>query len=252
MSKLDFQKVIRVKNVKTIMIPKEIHITHSTSRIHPVFKKNIENIRQSHKDWNLNFYTDNDILEFISYHYGKKYLNYYKKINPAYGPARSDFFRYLLMFKIGGAYFDIKSKPTTNLNNIILNNDRYLLSYWGKSHPGWGNNKLLNGKRAFQQWFIICEPLHPFLSITISNVVKQIVNYKPKTHGVGKFGVLNVTGPVAYTNSILSIMDFHVHRLIDSESSGLKYSIFEGQGNLSHEHFFEEHYSLLNEPIVLE
>lgn len=246
-------KLVNCSKLTPMNIPKLIHITHTSFKdVHPLFKKNIETIKKNHSDWKVNFYSDNDIIEFINKNYSKKIFESYTKINSLYGPARSDFFRYLLMFKIGGVYLDIKSTPTKNLNDIILPKDEYLLSYWGKSHPGWGNNPLLNGKRAFQQWFIISVPNHPFLSLVISNVESNIKKYKIETHGVGKNGVLNVTGPVVYTKSILKLIDCHDYRLFDSENSGLKYSIFSNEDRLEHQNYFKKHYSRLIKPIVLD
>ena len=115
-------------------------------------------------------------------------------INPQYGPAISDFARYLILFKFGGVYLDNKSFPEKNLNEIIKSNDKYLLSYWEKSYPGWGNPPDLKGQRAFQQWFIITVPSHPFLGLTISNVMENIDKYNVKSSGVGKYGVLRLQG----------------------------------------------------------
>ena len=126
-------------------IPKKIHFTYtSKDEINPLFADNIKKMESNHPDWETYFYAEKEIIDFILKYYGKKILHYYKKINPAYGPAKADFFRYLLMFKIGGVYLDIKSYSLRNLNEIINSNDKYLLSYWGKSHPNWGNNPLLN------------------------------------------------------------------------------------------------------------
>ena len=168
-------------------IPKKVHFT-SSDLIHPVFKKNIQKIKDDHSDWEIKHYTDKDIIEFISKNYDKKFLSIYEKINPDYGPARSDFFRYLLMFKIGGVYLDIKSSLEKNLNEIILEDDSYLISHWGQSFPNWGKHPLLKGQPAFQQWFIICQPFHPFLGLTISNIIERIKNYNPIIHGVCKHG----------------------------------------------------------------
>ena len=231
-------------------IPKKIHFT-SSDLIHPIFKKNIQKIKDEHIDWEIKHYTDKDIIEFISKNYDKKFLSIYEKLNPDYGPARSDFFRYLLMFKIGGVYLDIKSSLEKNLNEIILEDDSYLLSHWGKSFPNWGKHPLLKGQSAFQQWFIICQPFHPFLGLTISNIIERIKNYNPIIHGVGKHGVLNVTGTVLYTKSILKLIDFYDHRLFESEKNGLVYSIIKSNNKLEHQKYFNKHYSLLKSPIVL-
>ena len=232
-------------------ITKKIHFTFSSPiKLHPLFRENIQKIKNDHKDWDVYVYDLKDMSNFIYKHYGDNVLKYFNKLNPSYGPAISDFFRYLLLFKIGGVYLDVKSALTLNLNDIIFSNDKFLISFWGQSHPGWGNNPRLKGKRCYQQWFIICEPLHPFLSLTISNVMENIDHYKVKTHGIGKDGVLNVTGPVPYTNSILRLKDFHDHRLFDSETSGLKYSILENSNKIKHQEYFNNHYSSCKLPIV--
>ena len=44
-------------------------------------------------------------------------LNGYLNLN--HNTPKSDFFRYLLMYKVGGVYLDIKSFAETPLKNII-------------------------------------------------------------------------------------------------------------------------------------
>ena len=57
-------------------IPKPIHITHTSFKdVHPLFKKNIETIKKNHSDWKVNFYSDNDIIEFINKNYFKKHYS---------------------------------------------------------------------------------------------------------------------------------------------------------------------------------
>ena len=80
-------------------------------------------------------------------------------------------------------------------------------------------------------------------------MVKNIQNYDVNRDGVGKKGVLKVTGPIAYTKSIVPILSLH------------KYSIYETQlyigliyNNISKSHnglFSKKHYSKIDEPIVL-
>ena len=233
-------------------IPKKIHFTFpSASTINPLFRENIQKIKNDHKDWEVSLYSDEDRIEFISKNYDEKILYYFQKLNPDYGPARADFFRYLLMFKLGGVYLDVKSGLTKNLNDIINNNDKFLLSHWGKSYPNWGRHKSLGDIPCFQQWFIICQPSHPFLSLTISKIIEKIKNYSPRIHGVGKPGVLQVTGTIVYTKCIHELIDLHEHRIFDSEKSGLKYSIIGDENKLKHQDFFKNHYSRLSSPIVL-
>ena len=61
-------------------IPKLLHITHTSFKnVHPLFKKNIEIIKKNHSDWKVNFYSDNDILEFINKNYSKKIFKVIQK-----------------------------------------------------------------------------------------------------------------------------------------------------------------------------
>ena len=63
--------------------------------------------------------------------------------------------------------------------------------------------------------------------------------------------MLNVTGTVLYTKSILKLIDFYDHRLLESEKNGLVYSIIKSNNKLEHQKYFKKHYSLLRSPIVL-
>tara|TARA_A100001015_G_C15002764_1_gene719292 strand:+ start:441 stop:1214 length:774 start_codon:yes stop_codon:yes gene_type:complete len=234
-------------------IPKKIFQTYSSfDEIDPLMKENIKKIQQEHKDWEYHFYSHKDVESFILKFYGKKYLNSYLQIDPDYGPARADLFRYLLLFKFGGVYLDTKTGLNKNLNEIIKVNDRYIISHWGKSHPEWGIYPELGEEGEYQQWFIICEPLHPFLGLTIANVIDNIKSYSAERFGVGKLGVLRTTGPIPYTFSILKLIDLYHHRQIDSESAGLQYSIFdEKEKKMEHVwHFKKKHYIFLTKPVI--
>ena len=60
---------------------------------------------------------DNKFIEpFIRENYGDIVWNYYLRIDPSYGAVRADFLRYLILYKEGGIYTDLKvsaSKPFT-------------------------------------------------------------------------------------------------------------------------------------------
>ena len=46
---------------------------------------------------------------YIRREYGESILSCYLRIDPVYGAARADLFRYLLLYRTGGVYLDIKS-----------------------------------------------------------------------------------------------------------------------------------------------
>jgi mannosyltransferase OCH1-like enzyme len=150
------------------------------------------------------------------------------------------------MYKEGGVYLDIKSGMKYPLDEIINEDDEYILSHWS-SKP----HKILGKNGEFQQWHIICRPNHPYLKAVINNVINNILNYDIKKDGVGKDGVLKVTGPIVYTQSIQPLLLKQKHKLYETnEYCGLVYnnlSIFNSHYTL----FNSKHYSKLTTPIII-
>jgi mannosyltransferase OCH1-like enzyme len=228
-------------------IPKKIfQLVEDKSKVPVEFKENINFIKSLNPNWKYTLYDDQDIKKYIRDNYGEEMLKYYNKINPKYGPARADFFRYLLIYKEGGAYFDIKSAATLPLDTIILPDDEYILSHWD-SNPQCIYVNNIRGE--YQQWYIIAKPKHPFLKEVIDKVLRNIDNYTVHRFGIGKDGVLRVTGPIIYTNAISPILNNHNHRFIDlNDFTGLNYNNIQK----SHVNLFNKtHYSKLTEPIII-
>jgi hypothetical protein len=229
-------------------IPKHIYqLIADKNNVHPSFQKNIEYIKDLNPDWTHHLLDDNDIIQYLEKNYPPYILDLYNHINPKYGAARADFFRYLLMYKEGGAYFDIKSAMKYPLNQLIKYDDEYILTHW---HCECQSTIIENQYGEFQQWHIICRPGHPYLKRVIENVIKNIVNYNVNIDGAGKQGVLKVTGPIAYTKSILPIFLDYKHTFYDTnELIGLIYSNI---NNRTHSTLFsKKHYSKITEPIIL-
>ena len=238
------------------VIPRILHQTfHSKNNLPKEIRENISKITKSNPDWEYRIYDDDDMINFIMMNYGPHVLNYFNRINPKYGAARADLFRYLLIYKCGGVYMDIKSTIDKPLNCVLNVDDLYLLSNWRdkeeNKYSGWGFcpevASIPNGE--FQQWHVIAAPGHPFLNAVIENVLRNIDKYNPVLHGVGKPAVLRVTGPIAYTLAIAPLLHLHKHRFACSKSEmGLEYSIFEK--NNGHNTIFKSHYSDLSEPLI--
>jgi mannosyltransferase OCH1-like enzyme len=207
-------------------IPKTIHqIFFSDKPIPPLLRQNIDRIKGFHDGWKHALYDHGDIVEFIRSAYGPEVLRYYEKINEKYGAARADLFRYLLMYKCGGVYLDIKASVESSLDDYLLPDDEYLLCRWrnksGEEFERWGVHSRLRkaGGSEFQQWHIIAAPGHPFLRAVIEKVLHNIDNYNPVLHQTGRAGVLGVTGPIAYTLAIAPLLKEHKHRLVDDHRS---------------------------------
>lgn len=223
-------------------------------KIPPLFEKNIEKIKALNPGWEFRFYDDDDIEAFIKANYPPSIWAYYQRLDPRYGAARADLFRYLLLYKVGGVYLDIKSGASKPFDSVIRPDDRYILSKW-HSRDGtfehWGLvfdlRDLLGGE--YQQWHVISAPGHPYLKAVLEQVLSNIDIYDPHLHETGKRGTLRITGPIPYTMAIERILDRHPHRIVDGRNEfGLEYNIIDG--DQGHVKIFKGHYSLQTASIV--
>jgi len=235
-----------------MQIPKIIHQTLPDKSEIPIeLSRNIENLKSTNPGWRHMLYDDGDILEFINKYYEQGILDIFNSINQLYGSARADLFRYLLIFKMGGIYLDIKSGCKKPFDSFIEEDDALLLSCWhnrqGEKFQGWGVHPDDGVDSEFQNWHIICAPNHPIMLGVIKSVLWNLCHYSVEKHGVGKPGVLRTTGPIAYTKAIKPLLSQHAHRFFDSDASGLVYSVIPFP---KHKALFPTHYSRVRMPVV--
>jgi hypothetical protein len=218
--RLDWEEDTAV--LKLCKIPRIIHQTWKQKENLPkVLADNIETIKLTNHRFEHRLYDDKDCENYIMENYGNEMLNTYLSINPEYPQARADLFRYLLMYREGGVYLDIKSGTRIPMDEVILPEDEYILTHWDMYICPWSTT--LNYQRGeFQNWQITCAPGHPYLRATIERVLKNIEEYDGK---VGKKAVLMTTGPIPYSLSILDLgipQDGTV-RVFTDEDIGLVY-----------------------------
>ncbi len=235
-------------------IPRTVYQTWPSNSLPENLAQNLRHNQTMASGWTFRLYSDEDIEDFITTEYGPDMLSNYRKISPVYGAARADLFRYLLIYKYGGFYIDIKSHFTRELGQVLHETDEYLLGRWADcgeaQYEGFGRHpEIQDGLGEYQQWYLAAIPRHPFLEAVLHAVVGNINSYLPSVHGVGRGGVLRTTGPIPYTNAILPIQNRHPHRIIRSFSDlGLQYSYLSGTD--AHHQLFKKHYSVITEPVV--
>jgi inositol phosphorylceramide mannosyltransferase catalytic subunit len=240
-------------------ISKTIYQIYLTGVLPKLVMDNISRIKKLNPTWTHKVFNNFEIEEFIDHYYGQQMLGMYRKINPKYGAARADLFRYLLMYQCGGVYLDIKASVVASFDSILLSTDRYILAQWG---PGDGEDSGSWGRHAeiahveggeFQQWHIIATAGHPFLRSVLIDVLDNIQSYDALTTGVGRMAVLKTTGPIAYTLAIQPMLNQAQFRLVGSSRSfGLIYSGLDASTTKPiHFNLFKQHYSQLTEPLIL-
>jgi mannosyltransferase OCH1-like enzyme len=237
------------------VIPKIIHQTSGSKPLPPLIVDSIAALRERNPNWEYRFYSDADIEEYIDCHF-PQHSDIYRRINPRYGAARADLFRYLLLFREGGVYLDIKSTIHRALEEVIRHDDQFLLSHWnngpGTEHELWGTYpEIANPRGEFLQCFLVSRPGHPFLASVIEQVVANLQHYDLERDGVG-LRVRHLTGPVVFTLAITPLLGQFPSRLVCGEQDlGFEYNLYQRASDSKHRHLFEHHYSGLDEPIVL-
>jgi len=224
-------------------------------KLPPLLQANVDQLRAMNPGWDYRFYDDDDIASFIRQHYPPRVWNLYRRINSRYGAARADLFRYLLMYKVGGVYLDIKSSTTRPLDEVLRPDDRFVVSQWHTAdgqYAFWGEPHDLRHVPGgeYQQWHIVSAPGHPFLKAVIEQVLSNIAKYDPYLHETGKFGVLRLTGPTAFTAAVARILAQHPHRFVKGHDQlGFDYNVY-SRAAQTHVQAFKSHYTLQTASIV--
>ena len=233
-------------------IPKIIHYTFcSQINLPNEIKLILEHNKKMCKDCKFIFYDDNDCTIFIKNNFGEKIFNAYTSINDAYGAMKADFFRYCVLYKIGGIYIDIKSIIKYPIFNLINKNDICILDYPRTGKESWRKYT----HPTFEQWLLIFAPGHPYLLSMINLMVHYInIKYEPSIKYISylttKEKILNVTGPDAFAKAIFTCIhknNRQFHRNINYD----KY--FKLSNNQNYKNMYKmnnkTHYSELNEPL---
>jgi len=238
-------------------IPRTIHQTFRRDGWPDEIHDNIAHLKALNPGWQYTVYDDADVERFIGREYSPQVLTYYYRIDEHYGAARADLFRYLLLYKCGGVYLDIKSSANIPFDEVIHEHDSYIIAQWpnrvGELFCGWGIHPDLNGIDGgeFQQWHIISVPGHPFLRAVIACVLANIDMYHPIVHGTGTGAVLHLSGPIAYTLAIHRLVHSHPHRMVRSHTElGLEYSIFGVGAETKHRYMLGRHHLFERRPVI--
>lgn len=238
-------------------IPKIIHQTYKSHDLPAPIRIVIDELKYKNPNWAYRFYTDDDIFDYIKTHFDEYTLNAYQKINPVYGAARADLFRYLVLYREGGLYLDIKSTCVYPLDEIIKDDDVFISAHWQNDIGQiWENAgiyqsliKLGMQYGEYQQWFILCEKNSPIMKHIINEIINNILSYRAWHYGFrsyGKRGVLFVTGPVAYSKAIWQLNYKYPMRIARYDKDlGFVYNALQQ----SHENILP-HYSKFKQPIV--
>lgn len=102
---------------------KTIYVTYS-EETYPEF---LNPVRKEYElinpEWKLEYFSNNDRLKFVEDNF-PEFLESYSNIIPI--SFQTDFWRFMVLYKYGGLYLDIKIRIAIDLNKIISNDTEFL------------------------------------------------------------------------------------------------------------------------------
>jgi hypothetical protein len=241
-------------------IPKTLIQTAKNYDVLPEeIKDNIRRLKSSNSDWAYLFFDDEQMKSYLQRNLEPYEWELLQEVNPRYGVVLADIFRYLIIYKEGGVYLDVKSTAMKPLSETIDPDAAFVVSQWpnkvGQLYVGYGLHPELADVPGgeFQQWSVMAEPGHPFLKAVIARVFQNIKSYTPSQFGTDAYSVLRVSGPIAFTQAICPLLDHYPHKVVDLNSWGIVYSIYDAKGapGQSHQTRMPGHYAFVREPVVL-
>ena len=196
-------------------IPKKIYRCYSTLEDMKPFQKVFDLTSERMPDYEQIYYTDDMIDEFIRNNFSDRIYSAYKHINPEYGAARADFFRYLVIYFYGGFYMDIKSGPTANIKGDEFEPKLHVskgvsgIPHFPKHHlrdifkleDDWSFVTNVWFGSEYQQYFILSNKGNLVLKRVIQQVVSNIEHgiKKKEVYSNGNISVVAMSGPIAYS-----------------------------------------------------
>jgi mannosyltransferase OCH1-like enzyme len=238
-------------------IPKILHRTYIDEKEALKFKKALDKSLETNNYLQHIFYSNEDVENFIKTNYSERVFKAYMKINPQYGPARADFFRYLVVYLKGGLYLDVKSFLLENIE-VLFEEDKLLISK-GRSFSLCPNNfgiipSLLNRYNwsdfsknkygEYNNWHFLSPPGNKILKETIRQIVLNTEN--GNKYNYGEYSVLALTGPILFTRVVDKYYDKNAVKIFEKNlGNTVSYTLFD------HRTKNKKHYSKLENKNVL-
>ena len=152
-------------------VSKTIHQTWISSDIATELKYDWFKLNPTFKH---NFADDNQIDSFIKHSFDNDVYTCFKRLTC--GAAKADFYRYCVLYKMGGVYIDIDIKPICSLKSFIFDTEL----------------TVVNDLYGLYNAFISCVQHHPLMKACIHEICDSIENNK---FNVGGYSVFDLCGP---------------------------------------------------------
>jgi alpha 1,6-mannosyltransferase len=173
------------------VIPKKIWQTYRTeySELPDYAKEAAETWINKNPEWEYNYLSDSDVLDFVKDNFGNKWLSIFNSC--PVGVMKADIWRIMTLYVNGGIYTDLDTICHVPIDTWIKNipNKRVILNAEHEIH--------------IQQWTFLSEDSHPLFSYMLENIEEA---FHDPDYSNPHF-VHAMTGPGIFTRSVLEFLD---------------------------------------------
>lgn len=181
------------------LIPRVIHQTYRNGRLPASTKSFMRTWAEVNGDsWQVRFYSDDAALSFVRREfpeYFEAYLSLPKDVE------RADFFRYMVVLRLGGAYADIDAECRQPLDRIIQPADTLLVGWDTEVRDA--SSAAATGlarQRLIANWFFVAAAGHPVLRELCDHIAHKATSTF-STNGVRD--TAERTGQGVWTDTVL-------------------------------------------------
>lgn len=187
----------RITDAPTIIsnVPTVIYTSWHSNMVPPRMKDNIYKVLRMNSDFDYYLYSDESSLAYIQKKYSTDVADAFNTLKP--GAYKSDLWRYCVLYKDGGVYFDIKFGTVVPLREIIARTPEvFVKDYDAAMVKCSRTNDVDTTARCFYNGFIISPPNNPLFKFCIDEIVESC---KMKLYRVN---CLDVTGPCLFGRAL--------------------------------------------------
>jgi mannosyltransferase OCH1-like enzyme len=214
-------------------IPKIVWMTWKNENLKSNVRKNINRMKIINPNYTFKLVTDDECDAFIKEYFPINVYSAYSKINPKFGAARADFWRYCVLYVFGGIYLDLDVRFNKPIDKFLRPIDDCMICTESKKYPYAYNfirakgesqvvqqklkypadeaqkcKQVFGKKKVLLQCFMAYAPKHRFMKATIDEVVNNIVLWEGTDLAYLNPVVrtVHITGPAAYTKAVVDVL----------------------------------------------
>lgn len=191
----------------SLKIPNVVYQTWDRNRLGRTHLRELHRFRNLNPEYSFVFFDTEAMNAYMrTWYQGHPIYDIFNNIQ--FGASKADVFRYCLLFREGGWYFDINKMINIPLKELVNVHHEAVLSY--ENNPVLENetvppeivNDLQYPNNTFVQWGFGFIKGHPILKDIIDQIVKDYPGYKNKRFESVQMAILDFTATYQWTRTI--------------------------------------------------